>query len=82
MIIREIIREEIEEIRKINRSELVDQIYYYKNKQLILEDEYYEIPGWHPDKLKNEISHLYDIFDRNGIFFGAFNIEKWLELQY
>jgi len=41
--IRDIKREEIKEIRELDISEIVEQIYYYRNGRLVLEDEYYDI---------------------------------------
>ena len=46
MRIRDIKREEIKEIRELDISEIVEQIYYYRNGRLVLEDEYYDIKNW------------------------------------
>ena len=73
MKFRSIERDELEKIRNMDRGELVDQIYYYKNGRLILVDEHYEISGWDPDNLKNIISNLYRLYDRNGTFISAFD---------
>lgn len=78
MIIRTLIRNEIEDIRKINRFEIVDQIYYYKNNQLILENEFYEISGWNPEEIEKKISYLYELYDKDGIFYGAFKEEEMI----
>jgi len=70
--IREINRQEIEEVRNLNRSEIVEQIYYYKNGALVLKDECHIIKDWIPEELKRIIKDLYDLHDRGGIFYGAF----------
>ena len=72
MKFRSIERNELEKIRNMDRGEQVEQIYHYKNSKLILVDENYEIYGWDPDNLKNIISNLYRLYDRNGTFIGAF----------
>lgn len=73
MEIRTLKRQEIEKVRNINRSEVVKQIYYYEDGKLTLEDEFYDIKGWDPSELERSIEHLYDIYDRNGTLFGAFD---------
>lgn len=72
MRIREITREEIKEIRELDRSEIVEQIFYYRNGKLVLEDEYYDIKNWNLEELEHIIMDLYDLYDQGGIFYGAF----------
>ncbi len=72
MEIRLLNREEIEKVRNITRNELVKQVYYFGNGNLVLKDEFHDMQGWNPSELKGCIFHLYDIFDRNGNLFGAF----------
>lgn len=76
MKIRVLKREEIEEVRSIDRSEVVEQIYYYKDGKLILEDEFYDIKGWDHSELENSIKRLYDIYDRDGTLYGAFDGDR------
>jgi len=70
--IRDIKREEIEEVRELDRSEIVKQINYYRNGQVVLEDEYYDITKWNLEELEHIIRDLYDLYDRSGVFYGAF----------
>jgi predicted N-acetyltransferase YhbS len=70
--IREINRQQIEEVRNLNRREIVEQVYYYKKDLLVLKDEYHDIRDWNPDELEQNIKDLYDLHDRGGIFYGAF----------
>ena len=76
MKIRAVKRNEIEEIRIIDRSEIINQIYYYKNSKLILKNEYYNVTGWEPNKIERNINNLYELYDRGGSFFGIFQEEK------
>ncbi len=57
---------------------MVNQIYYYKNKQLILENESFEISGWPSGEIERNLNHLYEVFDRNGVFQGAFKRGKMI----
>ena len=66
-------REEIEKVRDIDRSEIVEEVYSFRDGQLTLEDAFYDIKGWDPAELEENIKHLYDIYDRNGTLFGAFD---------
>ncbi len=72
MEIRALKREEINDIRDIDRSEIINQSYYYKNDKLVLKKKYFNISGWHPNEIERTIGNLYDLYDRNGYFFGLF----------
>lgn len=69
-------RDEIELVRKMNRSEIIDHIYYYENGSLILKKEHHEIEGWFPSNLEDIIKNLYDLYDQNGFVFGTFDDQK------
>jgi hypothetical protein len=45
MIIRELARDEIEDIWGIDRSETIENVYYLRDKALVLEAEHYDMPG-------------------------------------
>lgn len=81
MKIRTLRKEEIEKVRNIDRSEIVEQIYYWKDGQLTLEDEIYHIKGWDPSELEQSIKHLHDIDDRNGTLFGAFDRNRLIAIS-
>lgn len=72
MKIREINRKDIEKVRNLNRKEIIEQLYYYKEGLLVLKDEFYDIRDWNIDELEQNIKDLYDLHDRGGIFYGAF----------
>lgn len=76
MKIRAVKRNEIEEIRIIDRSEIINQIYYYKNSKLILKNEYYNVTGWEPNNIERNINNLYELYDRGGSFLGLFQEER------
>jgi predicted N-acetyltransferase YhbS len=72
MEIRTLRRNEIEKVRDITRNEVVEQIYYLVDGKLVLKEEFYDMKGWPSSELDRCIGHLYDIYDRNGVLFGAF----------
>lgn len=81
MKIRVLRKEEIEKIRNIDRSEIVEQIYYLRDGKLTLEDEFYHIKGWNPSELEQSIKHLYDIYDRSGTLLGAFDRNRLIAVS-
>lgn len=72
MEIRLLTRGEIEKVRNITRNEVVKNVYYFENGKLILKDEFHDMKCWNLRELDGCIFHLYDVFDRSGILFGAF----------
>jgi len=75
MKIRELTRDEIPNIWQIDRSEVIDNIYYLRGGELILEPELYEISGWYPDEPDHYTPRFLGCFDRGGHFWGAFKGE-------
>jgi predicted N-acetyltransferase YhbS len=76
--IRELTREEIEKVWDIDRSEVVENIYYVRDGKLVLEPEYYDMKGWPPGEQELYTPILYDCFNRGGIFYGVFEGSKML----
>lgn len=76
--IREINREEIEEVRKLDRREIINQVYRNQNGTLVIEDKYFDIKGWNLEELEHSIKELYDLYDKGGIFIGAFTNHKFI----
>jgi len=74
-------REEIEKVRDIDRSEIIEQDYYLKDGQLALQNVFYDIKGWDPSELEESIKHLYDIYNRNGTLLGTFDGNKMVAIS-
>ena len=72
MIIRELARDEVELVWTIDRSEVIDHIYYHRDGALVLEPEHYDVRGWQPGQAEAFTPHLLDCYDRGGTFWGAF----------
>ncbi|MFX0148184.1 MAG: GNAT family N-acetyltransferase [Candidatus Hodarchaeota archaeon] len=73
MEIRLVERKEIEKVREINRREVVEQLYYYKNGTLIIENEFIDDPGWTPAEVEEHVRDLYTVYDLGGSLYGAFD---------
>ena len=73
---RELLREEIEGIWGIDRSEVIENIYYFENGVLVLKTEHIEAQGWPAGEAEKYTPILYDCFDRGGWYCGAFVGEK------
>ena len=76
MKIRTIRRNEIEQIKNLDRSEIVNNVYYFDGGQLKLKSEFYDIKCWKVSELKRNIEHLYGIYDRGGYLVGCFEWNK------
>ena len=76
MEIRAVKREEINDIRNIDRSEIIKQLYYYKNGELVLKKKFYHIRGWDPNDIEKTINNLYVLYDHCGTFYGLFHEGK------
>jgi N-acetylglutamate synthase-like GNAT family acetyltransferase len=81
MQIRTLRRKEIEKVRDIDRTELIEQVYYLVDGTLVLRDEFYDMKGWNASELDRCIAHLFYIYDRNGTLFGAFVEERLIGIS-
>jgi N-acetylglutamate synthase-like GNAT family acetyltransferase len=79
---RELKKEELPRLREVDRTEVVDKIYYQEEGRIVLKDEHYEIPyDWWVKHVENDIlPRLNSISDKGGIFFGAFENDKMVGL--
>jgi predicted N-acetyltransferase YhbS len=69
---RKLLREEIEQVWNIDRSEVIDNIYRFENGTLVLSPHHFDVPGWPPGEAEKYTPILLDCFDRGGWFHGAF----------
>lgn len=74
--IRKLTKDELPLIWTINRAEVIDNIYYIRDGELVLEPEHYDVQGWPPGEPEHYHPHLEDCFVRGGHFWGAFDGEK------
>ena len=76
MIIREMKRHEVEDIWQIDRSEVIDRIFYHIDGKLVLRAEHYDMTGWPPGEAEQYGPILLDCFDRGGSFYGAYRNDE------
>ncbi len=69
-------REEIEFLREIDRGEVIENIYYYRDGRLELEKEFYDMKGFPDGELEDLLTRLYELYDSAGIIYGAFDGEQ------
>jgi predicted N-acetyltransferase YhbS len=72
MNIRVLQRDEIPLIWKIDRREIVKNIYYLEHGEMLLKPDYFDIQGWLSGEPEQYTSILEDCYDRGGMFWGAF----------
>ncbi len=72
MNIRPLHRDEIPLIWQIDRREIIQNIYYLNNGQLVLKSDYFDMQGWPPGEADLYTPLLLDCYDRGGTFWGAF----------
>lgn len=76
MTIRLLQRDEIPLIWQIDRREIVENIYYLENRELLLKPDHFDIRGWPPGEAELYTPMLLDCHDRGGVFWGAFENDK------
>ena len=76
MIIRLFQRDEIPLIWQIDRREVIHNIYYLRDGELVLVPEFFDMQGWPPGEAEHYTSILTECFDRGGTFWGAFEDGK------
>ena len=73
---RELLREEIQQVWNIDRSEVIDNVYHLENGALVLRPQHLDVPGWPTGEAEKYTPILLDCFDRGGWFHGLFNSAK------
>jgi predicted N-acetyltransferase YhbS len=72
MHIRELVKEDLDRIWAIDRREVIDNVYYLEDGELVLKPERWDVPGWSPGEEETYAPLLRDCFHRGGTFYGAF----------
>ncbi len=67
-----LLKHELPLIRQIDRSEVIHNIYYFRDGKLVLEPEFYDMKTWPPGELEKTLSKLEECYDRGGYFWGVF----------
>ena len=66
-------RDEIKEIWTIDRSEVIEAVYYREHGTLVLKSEHYDMHGWPPGEAEKYTPILEACYDRGGWFYGLFD---------
>ena len=78
IIYRVLERDEIRRLNEIDRYEIIEEVYYFRDGKLILEKEYSEIIDI--SGISEVIEDYIEDYDDNGTFIGAFDGEKLVGL--
>ena len=70
---RKLSREEINKLSQIDRTEIINDVYYMRDGALVLEKEHYDVPEWSEADKQRRIEGLQKVFDKGATFFGAFD---------
>ena len=70
---RKLARSEIEQVWAIDRSEVIDHVYYQESGALVLRPARYDMKGWPPGEAETYTPLLLDCFERGGWFYGLFD---------
>ena len=70
---RKLLRDEIRAIWAIDRSEVIDAIYYLENRCLQLRSVHHDFSGWPPGEVEQYTPILESCHDRGGWFHGLFD---------
>lgn len=73
IIARELRRDEIEHVWRIDRREVIENVYYLENDTLVLKTEHYDMQGWPAGETGASTTLLCDCFERGGWFCGLFD---------
>lgn len=72
ILFRDLLKEEIEQVWEIDRSEVIENIYYLENDVLVLKPEFYNMTGWPPGEAEAFYPILLNCFTQGGWFHGLF----------
>lgn len=63
---------ELPDIWRIDRSEVIEKMYYFEQGRLVLKTEQHNMTGWPLNEIDEEARRLQDCFENDGSVFGAF----------
>lgn len=73
LIYRTLEEDELPDIWRIDRSEVIEKMYYFEQGRLVLKAEQHNMTGWPPNEVDDQARRLQDCFEHDGNFFGAFS---------
>jgi len=76
ILYRSMASDDTDRVVEIDRSEVIEGVWYLREGRLVLERERWEGRGWPPGKLPYNIARIRDCLDRGGAAWGAFEGER------
>lgn len=73
---RKLARNEIKELWAIDRSEVIEAVYYLENGALVLRTEHFDMRGWPPGEAEKYTPILEACYDQGGWFYGLFDGQR------
>ena len=67
---------ELDRFEEIDRTEVIDHIYYMRDGRLVLEEEHWELNGWPPNEVPEIKVKLHTCLDKGGASWGAFDGDR------
>lgn len=67
---------EVSRLGEIDRTEVIDHIYYMRDGRLVLEEEHWHLRGWPPGDEERHVAETLDLLDRGGTAWGAFDGDR------
>ncbi len=68
--------DEMDRVEEIDRTEVIDHIYYLRDGELVLEEEHWELRGWPPGELPKIKENLRTCLQVGGAVWGAFEGDR------
>ena len=69
-------RDEIYKLWQIDRTELIEAVYYLTDGQLVLKPEHYDVKGWPNGEAEKYTPLLEACYERGGWFYGLFDSQE------
>ncbi len=73
---RPLTRDEVPRIWTIDRSEVINSLYYLDNGALLLTAKHFDARGWPPGDVETYTLRLHACFERGGWFYGLFDGDR------
>ena len=73
---RQMHKDELDRVAELDRREVIEYIYYYRDGKLVLEKEHWDVPEWSDSQKHEYHERLLDTNKRNGTIIGAFEGTK------
>ena len=77
---KKLVKEDLEKIGDIDRSEPIDESYIVENGELMISENKKEVPNWDEEKRNEEKNRIENALEKGGIAYGAYEEDKLVGL--